>query len=126
MLVDAAAVVGALTAIDTSYPRYCAAGMLSVQDEQDTVPPDVMAVSFRFMVAPEVLTEPSITAVVASLLNARKNVAVPVAMAVPLVIALAVFTPEAAAPKAVALRVSVASKVFPLSAVSGVAGCVPV
>src|SRR5580765_202128 len=62
---------------------------------------------------PLVPTVPSTTAVVPSLLSARKNDAVPVAAAVPCAIAFAVFTPEADAPNAVALKRSSARSVFP-------------
>jgi hypothetical protein len=56
----------------------------------------------------------------------RANVAVPVAPAVPDVIAFAVMTPpDVAAPKAVAPKVSVQSSVFPESAVFALAGWVP-
>lgn len=56
----------------------------------------------------------------------RAKVAVPVAAAVPEVIAFAVMMPPAAAdPNAVAPKVRVAKSVFPESAVFALTGCVP-
>ena len=75
-------------------------------------------------------TLPSKTAVESSDLKNRPNVAVPVATAVPEVIAFAVavtMPPEIDdAGKAVAENVSVTSKVLPDSGASGLAGCVHV
>jgi len=105
---------------------YCPTGIDTVQEEQETVAPLDMAVEFKIMSVPEVPALPSMTAVTPSDLNARKNVHTPVATAVADPIALAVLVPPDDAPNAVAPRVSVASRVLPDRAVSGVAGCVPV
>ncbi len=91
-----------------------------------TNPPVTMLVVFRLMPAPEVPTVTSPTTVVPSVLYRRAKVAVPVATAVPDVIAFAVMTPAAAEPKAVAPNVNVASNVLLLSAVFAFTGCVPV
>jgi hypothetical protein len=100
--------------------------MLTVQLEHDTVAPLEMATEFRIISVELVPTDPSMTAVASSLLYARKNVAVPVFPAVADPIALAVLAPPELAEKAVLPRVSVAKRVFPLRAASGVAGWVPV
>jgi hypothetical protein len=91
----------------------------------ETVWPLLIVVELRLISAPEVPTPKSMTAVVPSCAKARAKVAVPDATAVPLVIAFAVETPDAGAPKLVVEKVSVASTVLPERAVSTVAGLVP-
>src|SRR5262245_8333969 len=84
-----------------------------------------MATDDRIRSAAEVPTLPSKTAVVPSDLRARNHEAVPPATALAAPMALAVATPELlAAPNAVALKVSVTSRV-PVAAALALAGWVP-
>src|SRR4051794_34528065 len=97
------------------------------KDDSVTDWPDVMpGPPARFRSDPDAATSPSMTAVVPSDLKRRKNVAVPVATAVPAVMALAVRTPDAATPKVDASPVSVARSVLLESAAPTDAGRVPV
>ena len=80
-----------------------------VKLEHDTFAPDEIATEFRMILASAVPTDPSNIAVPIELVI-RAHVAVLDATAVPDVIALAVRTPAAAAPKAVALSVSVTNR----------------
>ena len=93
-------------------------------DTPTTTPDDsaVVARSMSDVSTPVTPTLPSATTVMPSALYIRNHVAVPVATAVPAVMAFAVSTPLDGAPNAVAPNVSVASSVLPLSAVSAVAG----
>jgi hypothetical protein len=91
----------------------------------DTTPPETIEVVPIVMYPPEVATVTSMI-VADPLVRIRANVAVPVATAVPEVIAFAVITPpEVAEPKAGLPKVSVQSSVFPESAVFALTGCVP-
>ena len=84
-----------------------------------------MLVLFKFRSDPDVLTEPSTTAVVPSALNTRKHPAVPVALAAVVVIALAVNAPPLTAPNAVAEH-GRDTKTDPDAAVATLTGCRPV
>src|SRR5574343_121130 len=86
----------------------------------------VVEASSRFAPLPTSPTSPSNATVVPSSSRIRHQVAVPPAAAESSrVIALAVITPSAALPKAVAPKRNSASKVCEVTAVSAVAGCVP-
>lgn len=98
---------------------------VNVAELIDTVPPTTIDVVPMLIAAPDVPTVASQSAVVPSLLKMRANVAVPLAAAVPDVMALAVSTPAEGDPNAGFPNVSVASSVLPESAVFAFAGCVP-
>lgn len=98
--------------------------MVCVKLEQLTVTPLLIDTVDKIILDVAVPTVPSSTAVPSDFV-ALKNDAVPVAAATPEAMALAVNTPALAAGNAVALKVNVTNKVLPDSAVSPVAGCVP-
>jgi hypothetical protein len=100
-------------------------GTVKVNPDVDNTAPETRDVELRFISAPDVPTEPSAITVVPSDFVQRKNVAVPVAAIVTLEIAAAVITPLLEVNAADAGNAIVANNVFPLSAVSGVVGCVP-
>lgn len=94
-------------------------------DVQATGPPVAILKVLRLRSPPEVLTVPWSTTVVKSGRSRRKKLAVPVAIAVPEVIALAVNTPPEAAAAKVAEQVRVAKSVLPARAALALAGGVP-
>ena len=98
--------------------------MVCVQLEQLTVTLVFIETVDKIMFDVAVPTVPSKTAVPSDFV-ARKKEAVPVATATPDAMALAVKTPATDAGKAVAPNVSVTNNVLADSAVSPVAGCVP-
>jgi hypothetical protein len=100
-------------------------GIVKVNEVVASVAPADNEVELRFMSAPEVPIDPSAITVVPSLFVQRKNAAVPVAAIVTFEIAPAVITPLLDENADEAGRTTVARSVLPLSAVSGVAGCVP-
>ena len=99
--------------------------MVKVKADVASVAPADNATELRIISADEVPTEPSAITVVPLLSVQRKNDAVPVAAMVTLEIAAAVITPFEEENAADAGRTIVANSVLPLSAVSGVDGCVP-
>jgi hypothetical protein len=101
---------------------------VNVNDDMEIDCPDAMVVEgiVKSKLPPVAPTLPSKMAVESSLLKQRAKVAVPFATAVPAVMVFAVATPPDDAPNAVELNVNVTRSVFPLSAVSGFVGCVPV
>jgi hypothetical protein len=96
-----------------------------VKLETDSDAPADKATEFKFMSQPDVPTEPSAITVVPLLSVHRKNDAVPVVPMVTEEIAAAVITPAEAENALDDGSAIAASKVLPLSAVSGVEGCVP-
>ncbi len=91
----------------------------------ETSAPDTSDVVFKLIAAPVVPTCASQTVVAPPLSRMRAKVAVPVATAVPAVMALAVSTPPVGEPNAGLPNVSVAKSVLPESAVLALTGCVP-
>lgn len=102
------------------------AAIVTVNDETATAAPDEMATEFRFKLAPDVPTEPSMMTVVPSLLSRRNHVAVPAAFALESdVMAFAAAEPEDAPAKAVAFMVNSARRTCAPIAVSASVGWVP-
>lgn len=90
-----------------------------------TLVPATMAVDDRFRSAPAVEAEPSMTTVRPSDSTHLNHAAVPVLAADPEPMAFALATPPAAGEKAGEANVSVASSVWPATAVFALAGCDP-
>src|SRR5579859_6577676 len=99
--------------------------MEMTSEEHETVTPDENAVVGTVASHPLVPTVPSCTPVVSSDFTRRYQDAVPVNSAAADVIALAVFVPPDAAPKAVDESASFANLFCVVTATSGDAGCVP-